>query len=68
MEVNFILLLHSLKKPFVNQTLKKVLLFLLTCMHYYLESLLASLPIDINLLVTIHAVALGSFLSPDAIP
>lgn len=37
-------------------------------MHYYLESLLASLPIDINLLVTIHAVALGSFLSPDAIP
>lgn len=60
MEVNFTLLLHSLKKPFVNQTLKKVLLFPLTCMHYCLESLLASLPIDINLLVTIHTVALGS--------
>lgn len=36
-------------------------------MHYYLESLLVSLPIDINLLVTIHTVALASSISPDAI-
>lgn len=62
---HFTLLLCSLKGSFVNQTLENSL-FIPIDLQYYLKSLLASFLVDINLLVTIHTIALDPFISANA--